>query len=521
VLTRRLAVIFLAPTVLVSLLLVGACGFGILYLNYLHVNVGRDLTENVQSTQAAARLETTTEKIIALLGGSHLQRAVLTQQIDEQNQQAKALIADSFRLANLANEQRLVARIRKGFQAYQDRWQASGGNEAFDQALAQQLTQEVLEPCRDLRHFNTDQIEQSDLDNQAIIQKFRWGLLAVGIGLPLGGLVLGYAAARRLRHSIYQLSVHMRDAAGRLSREVGSVTLEEESDIPALHRQMQGIAEEIGRIVEQLQQREREVLRAEQLAAVGQVAAGVAHELRNPLTSVKMLVQTGLENAKTTGVGPEDLAIMEHEIRRMEQCIRQFIDFARPPDSERRQANLLEVVSRSVALMEGRARRQKVEIKVKLPEDPIFCRIDPEQVNQVIVNLLLNALDALPRGGTITLSVTLPDQANGADREITKRAPGPPSRVAVQVRDNGPGIAPRILERLFEPFVSSKETGLGLGLSICKRLVEAHGGMIRGENVRDGGAVFEFTIPFDKEPKDRPAPVDPGNPSLVPALKDS
>src|SRR5262249_45361366 len=158
------------------------------------------------------------------------------------------------------------------------------------------------------------------------------------------GLLLGYAVARSLRRSIYQLSVHLQHAAGRLNRELVAngaaaktqggpdflITLEERSDLPELHRQMRGVLEEIERVVGQLQQREREVLRAEQLAAVGQVAAGVAHELRNPLTSVKMLVQSGLEQP-AAGLPPDDLAIIENEIRRMEHCIQTFLDFARPP----------------------------------------------------------------------------------------------------------------------------------------------------------------------------------------------
>jgi two-component system sensor histidine kinase HydH len=246
-----------------------------------------------------------------------------------------------------------------------------------------------------------------------------------------------------------------------------------------------------------LQQREREVLRAEQLAAVGQVAAGVAHELRNPLTSIKMLVQTGLEGENSPGLPAEDLTVIEHEIRRMEQCIRVFLDFARPPDSERRRADLTEVVHRALALVEGRARRQKVNLVSELPSQPIMMRIDPEQIHQVLVNLLLNALDALPRGGTVQVEVT---RRVDGDDPASPNSPSNHGEVEVQVRDDGPGIAPRIRERLFEPFVSSKETGLGLGLSICKRLIEAHRGTIRGDNARDGGAVFTFSLPLNEEP---------------------
>jgi signal transduction histidine kinase len=212
------------------------------------------------------------------------------------------------------------------------------------------------------------------------------------------------------------------------------------------------------------------------------VAAGVAHELRNPLTSVKMLVQTGLEGEPPAGLLAEDLGIIEHEIRRMEACIQTFLDFARPPASERRRGDLLAVVRRALALAEGRARRQGVTLVADLPPGLVELCIDPGQVQQVLLNLLLNALDALPRGGTVRLEVRPP----------TAAAPFAEVRVA----DSGPGIAPRIRARLFEPFVSSKETGLGLGLSICRRLVEAHGGTIRGDNAPGGGgAVFTFTLP--------------------------
>ncbi len=484
----NLKTLLLAPTVLVSLALVGACLFGVLYLNRLHVDVSRVLEENVQSTQAATRLEATTEDIIRLLRAGAGSRAGLAEQVRDQNQVARRRLEDVKNLANLDREKELVPRIERGLGRYLDGWQARNDvpedrRAAYDEGLARGLEADVIAPCADLRRFNTGEVEKTERDNGLIVQRLTWVLLAVGLGAPLGGLLLGYGIARSLHHSIYQLSVRIRDAAGRLNRELAAVTVEEESDLHDLHGQMQQVLQEIERVVGRLQQREREVLRAEQLAAVGQVAAGIAHELRNPLTSVKMLVQTGLEGETPRGLPAEDLGIMEREIRRMEQCIQTFLDLARPPRSERRRTDLAGVVRRSLLLVEGRAKRQKVTVNVDLPPEPVALDIDPEQVHQVLVNLLLNALDAQPRGGRINVSVG--------------RTKDPDGRTAVEVRveDAGMGIAPRIRERLFEPFVSSKETGLGLGLSICKRLVEAHGGSIRGDNVRTGGALFAFTLP--------------------------
>lgn len=491
---RRLSFRLLAPTLLVSVTLVGACTWGMWHLNDLHVNVARDLSENVRSTLVASLLETTTTKLVGLLRSSHADPELFAKQVEVLNMEERDLLNDASDLANLENERFLVGKIRDGLKEYLQGWDSRTRRPApvvavgGDADLARLLEDRVLTPCRELRAYNTDQFRQSDRDNLAVVRKLQWSFLAIGLGGPIGGLILGYAVARSLRHSIYQLSVRIRDAAGRLNRELGSVTLEEESDLPGLHKQMQGVADEIERVVRQLQQREREVLRAEQLAAVGQVAAGVAHELRNPLTSVKMLVQTGLEGDKAAGLPPEDLMVIEHEIRRMEQCIRLFLDFARPPDSEPRRVDLNAIIGRALALMEGRARRQKVAIAAEMSSRPVSVTVDPEQVHQVLVNLLLNALDAMPRGGEVHLQMHVEPGDGLEDR---------PGRVEIRVRDTGPGIAPRIRQRLFEPFVSSKETGLGLGLSICKRLIEANGGTITGANDPEGGAIFTFVLPLD------------------------
>jgi len=505
VLTGRLAIKLLAPTLLVSLALVCACIFGLLYINQLHVNVSYELSENVRSTQAADRVVTATSTLLGLLTDARRERHAsesFANQVQEERQVLGEALNESRNLANFDREKELVQQIAGGVDMFESRWQkrvtlAAEKRSGYDDEIAAELKENVLQAAIDLRKFNAGQIAESDRDNQRTVRTLKWGLLAVGLGAPVSGLLLGFAVARSLRHSIYQLSVGIRDAAGRLNRELGSVTLEEEGDLPELHAHMQSVIQEIERTVGQLQQREREVLRAEQLAAVGQVAAGVAHELRNPLTSVKILVQTGLEGSPPPGLPAEDLAVIEQEIRRMEQRIQMFLDFARPPQAERRNSDLLQVFRRTFVLVEGRLRRQKVNLIEEFPAEPINLWIDPGQIQQVVLNLLLNALDALPRGGTITVEIKREvrtplhspqlDTLNGSASGV--------SVVETRIRDTGSGIAPRIRERLFEPFVSSKETGIGLGLSISKRLVEAHGGTIRADDEPEGGSVFSFTLP--------------------------
>jgi len=501
--TPRLGMKLLAPTVLVSLALVAACIFGLFYLNDLHVEASDVLSENEKSTRAAMHLETSTRALVQVLNDPT--ENDLSNKISDQFQQIQQDLSDAQDLANWDQEKELVKEISQGLEAFNQslaRLTSSSEGKPFRRVqrldLARLLEEKVLTPGTELQKFNSHQIEESDRSNRRIVTTLKWGLVVLGISVPLSGLLLGFAVARSLRHSIYQLSVGIQDAAGKLSRTLGSVTLEEECDLPDLHRRMQGIVTEIERVVNQLQQREREVLRAEQLAAVGQVAAGIAHELRNPLTSVKMLVQTGLEGNTPTGLPAEDLSVMETEIRRMEQCIQLFLDFARPPRPERRDADLTGVLRRALALVDGRARRQNVTLKVAVPNGPLMTKIDPEQIHQVLVNLLLNALDALPQGGTIEVEIRPGEQADPGNSAPESNGQGSsPDRscVEVRLRDNGSGIPPAIRRRLFEPFVSSKETGLGLGLSICKRLIEDHGGAIRGDNRPEGGAEFTFSVP--------------------------
>ncbi|HEY2909307.1 MAG TPA: ATP-binding protein, partial [Gemmataceae bacterium] len=238
------------------------------------------------------------------------------------------------------------------------------------------------------------------------------------------------------------------------------------------------LVERVGEVVRALQQREREVRRAERLAAVGQLAAGVAHEIRNPLTSVQLLVQTARKDPTAGGLDSNDLALIDSELGRIEESLRIFLDYARPPKPERKSSDLAAVVRDTLNLTRLRAEQQQVEVIFSVPAAPVVMFADPLQIRQVAMNLVLNALDAMPRGGKLEIA-----------------AAATPGGVQLTVADTGKGIAPAILPRLFEPFATDKETGLGLGLVVSKRIVEDHGGTIRGANRPNGGAEFVVQLP--------------------------
>jgi signal transduction histidine kinase len=226
-------------------------------------------------------------------------------------------------------------------------------------------------------------------------------------------------------------------------------------------------------------QRERHLHRVEQMMALGQVAAGVAHEIRNPLTSIKGLVQVNLREAKAGGLPAEDLAVIEHEIRRMERTLQIFLDFARPPQPDRRSLSLAEVVDRVLAVVKGRAKKQGVGFRLLQPEAPVEVEADQDQLQQLLLNLVLNALDAMATGGTVEIDLRPPSDGF----------------VELHVRDSGPGIPRHILPKVFETFVSSKETGVGLGLPVSKRIAEDHGGSLLAYNLPGGGACFVLRLP--------------------------
>jgi signal transduction histidine kinase len=489
---RRFQTRVLLPVVAVSACLVVLCALTAASLFAQQSAITGVLRENVSSRRAAAELRGTLNVLVEL-EHRHVEN------VDDLNAQAQASIRSVRQFADQWEERRLAEQLEAGFAAYLKRWEAirqtlpvrdprydgvwmTAGSLAeadarvrHDAAVAEAvrlLETEVLLPCRDYEVYNDRRVEDSTAGLELTLGQLAWGMAGIGLLGATAGVVLGYGLARVVRRSIRGIQVRLRDAAGQLGA-AADVTLTEDGDFGGLHDAIDQLSARIADVVERLQQREREVRRAEQLASLGQLAAGVAHEIRNPLTSIKMLVQSGQDGETLTG---EDLRVIEAEVRRMEGSLRTFLDFARPAKAERRPTELVGAVRGAFDLLRPRAERQGVGLVLRA-DGPVTVPADPSQLHQVLVNLGLNALDVMPGGGTLTV--------------VVRPTPG---GAEAAVSDTGPGVRADVLPRLFQPFVSGKDTGLGLGLVIAKRIAEDHGGTLTGGNAPGGGARFVLTL---------------------------
>lgn len=301
-------------------------------------------------------------------------------------------------------------------------------------------------------------------------------ILIFGPGL---GIAYGWWMAKRVQHSVARITVTLRDATVG-DRALGAVRIDEQTDLDAIQTQVEQVVDRLNQANDELKKARDEVLRSERLAAVGELAAGVAHELRNPLTSVKLLLQHAAQKAQSELLADTKLRLILDEIARMETTIQSLLDFSRPPRLNRKRHDIRESLRRAKNLVVGRSQQQQVEVSAELGDVPLMVNADPEQLHQVFVNLLLNGLESMPNGGQLKLQAGVSTT---------------PQCIEVKVRDTGIGVPEEILKRLFEPFATSKDRGTGLGLAVSRRIVSDHQGTIEATNQPAGGALFRIALP--------------------------
>jgi signal transduction histidine kinase len=247
------------------------------------------------------------------------------------------------------------------------------------------------------------------------------------------------------------------------------------------------LGERVKRATLELEETQRQLFQSEKLAALGKLSAGIAHEIRNPLTSIKILIHSLVDEMATPASREKDLAVIETEIEQVNKIIKQFLDFARPRPPSLEPIDVRKVLEETLALIVYEMEAQEVllerEYAPGLPPVPM----DREQMKQVFLNLLLNAIQAMEQGGKLKVATALKHPVPGANRG---------SFAKISFQDTGKGIPEDVKGKVFEPFYSTKEGGIGLGLSIAQRIVEEHGGEIGLESSPGKGTVFYLTIPY-------------------------
>lgn len=388
------------------------------------------------------------------------------------------------------------------------------GEGALLAAIAAQHRLAAQEAARELFNLHA---RDADLGVSAMRALARTATTASLFVIPAGavlGILLGWVLLRQVLGPIRQLALGaalntsqqamlaaqergQQGGAARLSSQapeagagppagqsVGQSTGQSD-EVRAVGDLVAGLLRDVDQTQALLKESREHLIQAEKLALVGKLAAGVAHSVRNPLTSVKMRLFS-LERGLDLSPGQrEDFEVISEEIRHLDTIVRNFLEFSRPPKPKLQHMSPSDVVDMTLVLLKHRLETYGVDVRLMREQPLPPVDLDPEQLKEVLVNLVLNACDAMGENGRLEIL----EHTGFMD---------PLGRVAIiQLTDSGPGIPPEVAESVFQPFFSTKEEGTGLGLAIAKRIMEEHGGYIHLKpSDRGQGACFILVLPI-------------------------
>jgi two-component system, NtrC family, sensor histidine kinase HydH len=243
-------------------------------------------------------------------------------------------------------------------------------------------------------------------------------------------------------------------------------------------RELEQSTRRLTEVYRELQKNFEQMKRAERLFAVGQLAAGLAHELRNPLWSVTGAAGILQRNATLEPKHRECIEIIQKESQRLNRLLTEFLDFARPRPPQYQSIHIDTLFDSVLQLAAHAVNRKTVSLRKEAPATLPPLQGDPEMLKQMLLNLLINAIQAMPDGGEVLLSAGVQDR-----------------KVVIRVRDEGCGIAAEVRDKIFDPFFTTKDGGTGLGLAVAHQIVEQHGGMLRVDANEDRGMTFTALLP--------------------------
>jgi signal transduction histidine kinase len=246
---------------------------------------------------------------------------------------------------------------------------------------------------------------------------------------------------------------------------------------------------------EQVLRQAAELQRAAQLSFVGELAAGLAHEIKNPLAGIQGGVDILIRRRDKNDPEREALEGMRHEVQRIDTTVRALLDRARPRLVSVRASSLTEIVGRAVNLARAQVtnatnRDRRISIEFDPPDDPVTIHIDPAQVEDAVLNLIINAIEATNGEGEVTIRVARSEDSRSDEFE---------GEATVEVSDNGRGISEEDLTRIFNPFFTTRPGGTGLGLPAVRRIARAHGGRVDVSSSPGKGSTFTIRLPLNPQ----------------------
>jgi len=246
------------------------------------------------------------------------------------------------------------------------------------------------------------------------------------------------------------------------------------------------------RDVKTIKMLQEQLLRSERLAASGQLAASIAHEINSPLQAISFTLSAIKKNFPQEKGLEGNIDLLKQEFESIRDTVKNLLDLNRPKQDKKQQTNINSVIKKTIALLQGRLKKGKIAIDLKLSPTIPDITASPQQLNHVFLNIVNNAIEAI-KGISRTQMVEIGLKTEG---KITVNSDLKNGVIVISIADNGPGISNDDLEHVFDPFYTRKKTmGLGVGLSICHDIVKDHGGILMAKNRPNGGAVFTITLP--------------------------
>lgn len=369
--------------------------------------------------------------------------------------------------------------------------------------------------ARDVTESFKVQQELTELKNfnESIIQSMQSGLITIDLKDRITSFnsgaeeALKYSRAEVLNRPLVEIMgerataiLLQRGSAASLSNREVTVTTKSGEEVHigfTLTPRLDEKSRQAGNIIlfrdiSQIKRMQVEVLRMDRLASLGVLASGIAHEIKNPLAGIKTMAQTLEEDLE--GEDPRKIYLYRiiRQVNRLDELLKAFFDYARPRPPMRKKHRVQEVLHEVLTLVDQKMNEKNILWSEKIDDNLAAVFVDFHQIQQVFLNLILNAMDAMEQGGVLEI------EARPVQDILMARPRRKSSFIEVVVSDTGGGIAPENLERIFDPFFTTKPQGTGLGLSIVHRIVTAHYGKIRVESAPGKGTRFRVLLPEEE-----------------------